>query len=450
VTGATPVDLDDLVRRARAVLDRNRAGAYTCPSVRLYPHQWLWDSCFTAIGIARYDATRAADELRALVRGQWDDGMLPHMIFAPGARDAGSTRVWRSRTRAGAPRDVATSCITQPPVVALAVERVARALPADDRDAFVAEVAPKVLAYHRWLFRTRRIDGSPLITLIHPWECGLDSTPPWMHALGRMRMAWWLRTAERLRLAPLLRSLRYDTRQLPASERASDDEGLRMLALAVHVSHYDFDLARIPRDDRAVLIEDLAFNAFFAAANQALRRLIDVGDLDPLIDEHRDALELLWHAPTGEYCSRDAVTHEPLTEPTVATFLPLLATGAHTTELVIRLQDPSAYAAAFPVPSVPLDAPDFQDRRYWSGPTWVNTNWAIVEGLRAQGLVAEAGDLGDRTLAMVEQGGFAEYFSPTDGSGHGAPEFSWTAALVIDLASGEGKADQDSASAPSV
>src|SRR5262249_36218629 len=109
-------DHDELVQRARAVLERNRCGAYTCPSLRLYPHQWLWDSCFTAIGIARFDPRRAAAELRSLFNGQWADGMLPHMVFAPGSRDLGSRRVWRSWTRADAPRDVATSCITQPPV----------------------------------------------------------------------------------------------------------------------------------------------------------------------------------------------------------------------------------------------------------------------------------------------------------------------------------------------
>jgi hypothetical protein len=429
------LDLDDLVPRARAVLERNRAGAYTCPSVRLYPHQWLWDSCFTAVGVAHYDAPRAAGELTALLHGQWDDGMVPHMIFAPGSHDVGSRRVWRSHNRRGAPRDVATSCITQPPVLALAVERVAHALAADARRAFLADVVPKVVAYHRWLFQSRRLDGSPLVTLLHPWECGLDSTPPWMHALARLRIPGWLRAAERLRLAPLLRSLRYDTRQLPAIERASDDDGLRMLALAVHLSHYDFDLARLPRDDRVVLVEDLAFNALFAAANLSLRRLVgDLGALDPPIDAHRHALELLWHAPTGEYCSRDAVTHAPLTDSTVATFLPLLATGAHRDELVARLQDPAAYATPFPVPSVPLDAPDFQERRYWSGPVWVNTNWALVEGLRRQGRGDLADDVRDRTLALVADHGFSEYFSPIDGSGHGAPEFSWTAALVVDLA----------------
>ena len=70
------------MRRARAVLDRNRCGNSTCPSLKLYPHQWLWDSCFTAIGLARFDPPRAAGELRALLRGQWANGMVPPMIFA--------------------------------------------------------------------------------------------------------------------------------------------------------------------------------------------------------------------------------------------------------------------------------------------------------------------------------------------------------------------------------
>jgi hypothetical protein len=320
-------------------------------------------------------------------------------------------------------------------VIAIALERVAAALPARERAALVAELAPKVLAYHRWLLRSRRLDGSPLVTLIHPWECGLDSTPPWMTALAAMRLPWWLRAAEKLRLAALLRSLRYDTRQLPASERASDDDGLRMLALAVHLSHHDFDLARIPRDDRAVLVEDLAFNAFFAAANESLRALLgDLGDLEPLVGAQADALDLLWHPATHEYCSRDALTHAPMSDRSIATFLPLLVSDAHVDELVARLQDPAAYWPPYPVPSVPLEARHFQDHRYWAGPTWVNTNWAIVEALGRRGRGELAVDLRDRTLALVAEHGFAEYFSPQTGTGHGAPEFSWTAALAIDLA----------------
>jgi hypothetical protein len=295
-------------------------------------------------------------------------------------------------------------------------------------------MVPKLVAYHAWLLRDRRLDDSPLITLIHPWECGLDSTPPWMQAMRAWRMPWYLRAAERVRLARLLRSLRYDTRYLPATERASDDDGLRMLALAVHARRHDFDLRRMPRAG-SVLIEDVGFNAFFAAANRALRSLgAELGALEADIDAHAAAIEELWHAPTGQYCSRDAVTHRPLLHPSIATFLPLLTATEHAAELVERLRDPERYWPAHPVPSVPVDAVEFQELRYWKGPTWVNTNWAIVEGLRYQGHPDLADELRRRTLALVDEHGFAEYFSPLTGDGHGAPEFSWTAALTVDLA----------------
>ena len=45
--------------RAVAVLERNRRDGWTCPSADLYPHQWLWDSCFHAIVWAELGDERA-------------------------------------------------------------------------------------------------------------------------------------------------------------------------------------------------------------------------------------------------------------------------------------------------------------------------------------------------------------------------------------------------------
>ena len=59
--------------------------------------------------------------------------------------------------------------------------------------------------------------------------------------------------------------------------------------------------------------------------------------------------------------------------------------------------------------------------------------FADLDALDRRGAPELAAELRDRTLALVDEHGFAEYFSPTDGTGHGAPEFSWTAALTIDL-----------------
>jgi glycogen debranching enzyme len=437
----TRADNTSVAERARAALDRNRRDTWTCPSSSLYPHQWLWDSCFIAIGLARYDAPRAAGEVRALFRGQWANGMLPHMIFAAGLKDVGSRRVWQSRRRPLAPRDVDTSCVTQPPLVAIAARAVARALPAADGRAFLAEVLPKIVDYHSWLYTERDPSRSGLVTLIHPWECGLDTTPPWMLALERMPMPWWLRVASALRLARLLRRLRYDTRHLPAVERPSDDDGLRMLALVSLAKKYRFELARLPRS-RAVLIEDLAFNAMLIAANRALEAIAAELDqpLAPELTERFRATELalddLWEDTDRQYYSRNAVTGELIRVPTIATFLPLWSgtlLPARAAELIDQLRDDARWCPRFPVPSVPVDSPQFEEAGYWKGPTWVNTNWIIVEGLRAHGEHDLAESLRARTVAMVDAAGCYEYFSPLEGEGHGAADFSWTAALTVDL-----------------
>jgi Glycosyl hydrolase family 63 C-terminal domain len=425
------------------VLERNRRGAWTCPSGELYPHLWLWDTCLIAIGLARYDAPRAARELQSLFRGQWRNGMVPHMIFAEGIRDVGSRRLWQSRKNSHAPRDVDTSCITQPPLPAVAAWAVAQALPATERRDFLTDLFPRLVAYHRWLYRERDLEHRGLVTLIHPWECGLDTTPPWMEQLRRMSGPWWMRAALRFHLARVVRFLRRDTRFVPAAERLSDDDGLRMLVLARRAKRHDFELRRMPARE-SVLIEDLAFNSILVVANRALAQI--AADLDVALDPElatccsatEAGLEELWDESSGQYFSRNAVTRERIEWSTVATFLPLWAgvPADRARRLVALLRDVRAYWPQFPVPSVAVDAPGFDPNRYWKGPTWVNMNWMIVQGLLELAESTIADELRRGTLDLVEHTGFYEYFSPVTGRGFGAEEFSWTAALVVDLLEG--------------
>ena len=101
----------------------------------------------------------------------------------------------------------------------------------------------------------------------------------------------------------------------------------------------------------------------------------------------------------------------------------------------------TAYWPPFPVPSVAADAPEFDPDRYWKGPTWVNMNWMVVQGLLEHGDPAVAEGCRRDTLDLVEHTGFFEYFSPVTGRGFGAEEFSWTAALTIDLLAGAADVD---------
>ena len=88
------------------------------------------------------------------------------------------------------------------------------------------------------------------------------------------------------------------------------------------------------------------------------------------------------------------------------------------------------------MPSAPLYSAYFDPLKYWQGPTWINTNWLIIKGLENYGYQGEADALRQKTLELVAKNGMNEYFSPINGQSAGAPNFSWTAALTIDLISG--------------
>ena len=83
---------------------------YCVPHARIYPHQWLWDSCFHSIAWAALGDPRAVVELRSMFARQFRSGFVPHMNYRGETIDRGPRR------------DV--SGFTQPPVYALALDAV--------------------------------------------------------------------------------------------------------------------------------------------------------------------------------------------------------------------------------------------------------------------------------------------------------------------------------------
>jgi hypothetical protein len=103
------------------VLEKNKHGNHTQPAGGFYAHQWLWDSCFIAIGLRHYDIDRAKKEIESLLAGQWANGMLPHIIFNDGKAWKLDREMWQSWMSPFSPDSVSTSGITQPPMIAEAV-----------------------------------------------------------------------------------------------------------------------------------------------------------------------------------------------------------------------------------------------------------------------------------------------------------------------------------------
>lgn len=431
----------DILEQAKAVLEANDQGSYTVPAGELYPHQWFWDSCFIAIGLRHLDIDRAKIEIMSLLRGQWHNGMVPNMVLVGKRKYRRDGDVWASWSNPSSPDDVATSGITQPPVLAEAIVRIGERLKKPERRTWYKQVYPALLAHHQWLYAERDPHKEGLVLQIHPWESGLDNTPPWMHELHEHQMPFWIGVVKKLRAGWLINAFRRDTKMIPAEERLDPIEALSLYSTQRRLRRKAYNIDRI-LSHSMFAIEDLTFNCIFIRANQHLRDIAkflkeDVPEeLLHSMTKTEKALEQLWDPYSGQYYSRNFVTHNLIKEPTIATLMPLYAgtiSKERADQLVRLLENQHVFGTNYPVPSVPINSQWFQAHAYWQGPSWVNTNWLIIDGLRRMGYADHADALAESTIDMVTNAGCYEYFSPVDGSPAGAPNFSWTAALIIDL-----------------
>ena len=105
-----------------------------------------------------------------------------------------------------------------------------------------------------------------------------------------------------------------------------------------------------------------------------------------------------------------------------------------------HLLDPAEFLTPVAPPSVAISEPSFEAgdgrgpiRRYWRGPTWINSAWLVWLGLRRLGYEREAQHLADGLIATVAREGLREYYDPWTGKGMGARDFAWSA-LIAELA----------------
>jgi hypothetical protein len=432
-----------LLDAAKAVLANNdHQGQYTIPAHGLYPHQWLWDSCFIAIGISNYDVKRAQDEILNLLRGQWANGMMPSMILNQDFTHRPDREFWRSYVSPYAPDNLATSGITQPPMIAEAVVRIGKKLAKPQRRTWYQTVYPKLLTYHQWFYAERDPHHSGLSLQIHSWETGLDNTPPWISELHQNRIPFWIRTIHSLHLDSLLTFFRRDVHFLASAveQRMSTMDVFILYSIQRRLRRKSYNINRI-LNHALLTVEDLSFNCILIRANHYLRQIArTIGEdipeeLDSQMSQTERALDQLWDPKTQQYYSRNYASQQLITVPTIASLMPLYAgciSKERAAELVKTLKS-KPFNTKYPVPTVPTNSEWFHPLMYWQGPVWLSTNWLVADGLERYGYKNEAKRIRDQSVAMVEKSGFYEYFSPFDGAPAGTDNFSWTAALTIDF-----------------
>lgn len=414
----TTFDLARLIVEARKVLLGNRHQGqshwgnrtfdFVCPSNVTYPFQWLWDSCFHAIALSHFDVPLAQQQFAGLMQAAQPDGFIPHMILWEREKYLAHIATYNIAML----NDYLTA-ISQPPILAQAIERVYRAQP---DDSFLASVLPKTKAYYRWWIQQRDPDHDNLIAIIQPDESGLDALPAYDTLLQMPRVDEpGLRTAME-RIFAAYAPLRHNLKVLMASD--------------------------------VFMVEDVMVNSFYAQGLRALARLCrtaneghDAVEFDTLGERVESALvNKCYDDRVGVFFNLDGANETPARVLTATCLFPLIVPSLPQ-DIVRRLveehlHNPSEFWLPYPIPCAAASEPSFDPEAktglLWRGSTWVNFNWVVVGGLRLHGYADIADELATRTCAMIARGGWREYFSPYTGQGYGAPNFGWTT-LVLDF-----------------
>ncbi len=355
--------------------------AYTRPSPDRYRWQWYWDSCFAAIAWRHFDPSRSRAELETLLAAARPDGFIGHTIFwdhpLAGARSLFYNVVHHD--------DPMTSTI-QPPALALAW-RIAVGDPA---------LEPRIVAHHEALTAQRDLEGDGLLWILQPDESGLDASPQFDPI--------WRRQAQ----------------GLPG-----------FLELVRRNRERGFSIEAVRADGDPVVCEVLT-NVLHGLSRLAL----GLPSITPALVArlHDESTGLFWPAVQPAIAEPIPLTWAALA-PLALPDLPEQI--GH--RLVEYLLDERRFWTAIAPPAVSRGEQAFSLkehfaglRRYWRGPTWVNSAWLVWRGMVRLGYEQQAAELAGAITETVSREGLREYYDPFDGRGMGAEDFAWSA-LALEM-----------------
>ncbi len=392
----------DLRKDAETLLRANRRSSnghqYTVPSPSTYPYQWLWDSCFHAIVLAKFDPAAAMAELKALLSRQDQDGLIPHMIFWE-PKLTRPYNVWWEKGE--------VSSITQPPMLAYAAWEIY--LRTKD-PSFLREIFPGMLAFYRYLIDKRDPHDHHLISIINPDESGEDNSP------------------------------RFDTALRVKSNISFLSHMLKRHQLVTANRTCSFD-PLVCMQER-FWVKDVPFNTILVKNLDLLARIAQVlgeKEAEDFAKVNHDTIKFTMREylmADGVFWSAIGLEHGHLKIATWAHFIPLFA-GLYTPEeakavIEKHFNDEKTFRSSYGIRTVSKEEPSYRKDGFWRGPIWFAPHWFIHKGLVDYGFAAEAAWLRDTSVALIEKHGFREYFDPESGKAYGAHNFTW-GTLVLDM-----------------
>lgn len=200
-------------------------------------------------------------------------------------------------------------------------------------------------------------------------------------------------------------------------------------------------------------VVDVMFNALYA------HNLSHLADIAGLLGKEEDQKKyqrtadtlgeeiatILWNENDQMFYAHN--DEGPITKVSVSNLFPIILpqTKKDQVEHILELLESSDYFdAEFPIPTIPRSHqnydPAYSEKRIWRGPTWVNMNFHIAEGLAMQAerfrdtdpelakkLLKRKENIVKKTIEMVDREGYYEFYNPETGEGLRITPFGWSA-----------------------
>ncbi len=405
------------------IINNNYKDKFTIPSENLYPFQWNWDSAFSSLAIHSFNKKKSWDEIYSLFNSQWNNGMIPHIIFhKKNNKYFPGQDYWKFRGK------IPSTCISQPPVIISVVYWLTQI--GDDKDLKNAKIIyHKLFKYLKWYNDERDIDNLGLIKIFHPWESGRDNSPDWDEAMDNINIKID---------ANKIRKKRKDLNHVDYSQRPTNNDYYKFISLVdfgnknnwnKFMMYYNCPFQVVDHGIQFIYIR--ACKDFLKLSNK-----LNIHEYDDVvkswIEKFTLGSEKLWNNTLNCYCSYNFKTNKLSTNISCSSFLSFYA-GIGNNEKKNKILTSicnSINNNKYYFPSWNNNSKQFNPVKYWRGPVWVIMNFLICIGLYEDNKIISQKVL-DNTKELIEKNGFYEYFNPINGEGCGGKNFTWTASIYI-------------------
>ena len=411
------------IKNAQKILIGNRKRGYTLPTNnKLYPAQWNWDSAFIALGYSYFNLNFALKEIKTLLDGQWKDGMIPHILF-----HNTDTNYYPNHTAWNCGNKIRSSGITQPPVlVSILKQIIDKNKITNIQKKEIKKFIIKIKKSHEWFIKYRDPKKTGLVSILHPWESGYDNSSLWDEPMKKVK------------IEKNIQYKRADNKVVNPEHRPLNIDYDRYVTIKNDLRKKKYDPKKIFKTALFNVV-DIGFNSIFLKANKDLIILlkkfnIDSAKISNYIKITEKSILKFFDKKKETFFSYDLRNKKKIFIPSITNYLILYADikNSKINNILIKNLKKHNLKEKYFFSSIKPNHKTFEEKRYWRGPVWINCNWFIYKGLMNKD-EKYSNKIKERTVRLVEKKGFHEYYSCKNGKPMGANNFSWSAALYLDL-----------------